>query len=271
MLANLGPRLASLVTQHGMAIAAGILSGAVLGGGGLASGLISVGGSRAGPTVALMACPGSGPELTRIPDGQTVLATARSADGAWLQVYVGEPGIDRAWVPATTLRLQSAAAGLPVAACGAAGGPSASGGVPSEPAGSRPPAQQLTVDPCTLVTKDEAVAALGLPVTVTSAAPAGAATCLYMAETASGTFLSLVAKDLFPPDCDLMLIAVDKNLVSPGQTILHDVGDAALIVSPGVIEVLVGRGCILIDSSGSAPLSDSVMIGLAKRAVSRIP
>ena len=118
MLANFGPRLVSMVTQHGVAIAAGVLSGAVLGGAGVASGLIPVGGSRAGPAVALMACPGPGRELARIPDGQTLLVIARSADGAWLQVYVGEPGIDRAWVPATKLRLQSAAAGLPVADCG---------------------------------------------------------------------------------------------------------------------------------------------------------
>ncbi|HEY8869333.1 MAG TPA: hypothetical protein VIM30_08065 [Candidatus Limnocylindrales bacterium] len=60
------------------------------------------------------------------------------------------------------------------------------------------------------------------------------------------------------------------GLVSSGETILRDVGNVALIVNPGVIEVLVGSGCIEIDASGSAPLSDSVITELAKKAVSRV-
>jgi hypothetical protein len=108
-------------------------------------------------------------------------------------------------------------------------------------------------------------------VTANSAAPAGTPVCLYMAQPTPGAYASLAVKDLLPAECDLMLIAVDKGLVSSGETILRDVGNVALIVDPGVIDVLVGRGCIAIDTSGSAPLSDSVIIELAKKAVGRVP
>jgi Protein of unknown function (DUF3558) len=171
-------------------------------------------------------------------------------------------------------RTLSIAVAFLVAACGAGGGPAASTGATTRPAGggsgTRAPAQQLTVDPCTLVTKDEAAAALGGSVTASSASPGGSPVCQYMAQPTPGTYTSLAVSDLGPATCDLMLIAVDKNLVSSGETILRDVGNVALIVNPGVIEVLVGSGCIEIDSSASAPLSDSVIIELAKKAVSRV-
>lgn len=118
MLATVVPRLGMLLGQHGVqAIAAGLLSGAVLAGAGVATGVIPVAGAQAAPTIALLACPGSGPELGRISSGQTLLATARSADGHWLEVYVGEPGVSGGWVPAARLRLESAADGLPVHGC----------------------------------------------------------------------------------------------------------------------------------------------------------
>src|SRR5947209_1835971 len=121
LLANVLPRLGSLLTQRGVqAIAAGLLSGAVGGSALVATGLVPLGGTRlAPPTVALMACPGAGGTLAQVTTGQSLLVTARSADGRWLEVYIGEPGIDRAWVPADSLRLQSAADGLPVADCAA--------------------------------------------------------------------------------------------------------------------------------------------------------
>jgi hypothetical protein len=119
LLANLVPRLGTLFAQRGVqVIAAGLLSGVVGGSALVATGLVPLGGTRlAPPTVALVACPGSGPALAQVPAGQTLLVTARSADGGWLQVYVGEPGVDRAWAPASALRLQTGADALPVADC----------------------------------------------------------------------------------------------------------------------------------------------------------
>jgi hypothetical protein len=118
LLAGVAPRLATLVAQHGAAIAAGALSGALVGGTGVATGVIPTGAANGAPTRALLACPGSGPEVARISSGQPILVTARSADGAWLEVYVGEPGIDSGWASADALKLRDAASGLPVADCG---------------------------------------------------------------------------------------------------------------------------------------------------------
>jgi hypothetical protein len=124
MLANLGPRLGSLFLQRGVqVIAAGLLSGAVGGSALVASGVIPVGGTRLTPTLALMACPGSGPVLAHVSHGQALLVTAHSADGAWYEVYVGQPGVDRAWAPADALKLQSPADGLPAADCAATSTP----------------------------------------------------------------------------------------------------------------------------------------------------
>jgi len=111
--------IASLFGQRGVqAIAAGLLSGAVAGSAVVASGLVPLGGRQVTrPTVALMACPGTGPVLAHVPSGQSLLVTGRSADGGWLQVYVGQPGIDRGWAPTTALRLESVADGLPTADC----------------------------------------------------------------------------------------------------------------------------------------------------------
>jgi hypothetical protein len=113
-LSSVGPLLA----RPGIQVIAGLLSGAVGGGALVASGAIPFGGSApAPPEVALMACPGSGPVLARVPDGQALLVTARSADGAWLQINVGQPGLDRGWAPAAALRVESGADALPVADC----------------------------------------------------------------------------------------------------------------------------------------------------------
>jgi hypothetical protein len=117
MFASVAPRLAMLVAQHGAAIAAGVLTGAVVSGAGIATGAIHTGGGQAGPTTALLACPGAGPQVARISSGERLLVTARSADGRWLRVYVGEPGIDSGWAPTDVLHMQSAVDGLPIADC----------------------------------------------------------------------------------------------------------------------------------------------------------
>jgi hypothetical protein len=67
--------------------------------------------------IALLACPGSGPVLADIPAGTSLLVTARSTDGQWLEAYLGEPGADYAWAPAADVQLASAADTLPASAC----------------------------------------------------------------------------------------------------------------------------------------------------------
>jgi hypothetical protein len=118
MLAGVGSRLGALVAQRAVQVAAaGLLSGAVAGGAVVAAGLSPFDGKQTTAMLAILACPGSGPELAHIPGGQTLLVTARSGDGHWLEVYVGEPGVERGWAQASALRLQSAPDGLPVGGC----------------------------------------------------------------------------------------------------------------------------------------------------------
>jgi hypothetical protein len=115
------PRIGSLFAQRGVqVITAGILSGAVGGSTLVATGLVPVGAREATPpTVELVACPGSGPVLARVTSGQSLLVTARSEDGQWLEVYIGAPGVAHAWAPAVDLSLQSGGDSLPVDDCSA--------------------------------------------------------------------------------------------------------------------------------------------------------
>ena len=117
MLSSFGSRITSMVTQPSMlAVAAGVLTGAIAG-----TAMVSAGIPFAKPSepekVTLQACPGAGPVLAHIAGGRTMLVTARSVDGRWMEVYLGEPGIDRAWAPASALSLQASGDGLPVGGC----------------------------------------------------------------------------------------------------------------------------------------------------------
>ncbi|HLX34125.1 MAG TPA: hypothetical protein VKR30_02665 [Candidatus Limnocylindrales bacterium] len=116
-------RIASLFAQRGaQAVAVGLLSGAVSGSALVAGGAIHFGGTRANPSsVSLIACPGAGAVLADVTAGQSVLVTGRSADGQWLEVYLGQPGLNRAWIPATSVSLQASGEALPVSACAAPG------------------------------------------------------------------------------------------------------------------------------------------------------
>lgn len=111
--------LTSMFTQPAFqAVATGLLTGVVVGSTMIASGILPLEPQREDPKfVALLACPGVGPELARVPAGQQLLITARSEDGAWLEVYLGEPGVDFAWAPAPALRAASTLDALPVSQC----------------------------------------------------------------------------------------------------------------------------------------------------------
>ena len=146
LLAGVGPRVAAIVAQHGASIAAGALSGALLGGAGVATGVIPTGAANGAPTRDLTACPGSGPVVGRISSGTPLLVTARSADGAWLQVYIGGPGVDSGWASADALKLRDAASSLPVADCGTQ--PSA--GPTPGPVASPPPPSQIALPTATV-------------------------------------------------------------------------------------------------------------------------
>jgi hypothetical protein len=92
--------IGSMVAQRGVqAIAAGVLSGAVTGGALVATGIVPVGTVGPTTTITVRACPDAGAELTQAADGDTLLVTGRSADGLWLEVYVGQPASTEAGCP----------------------------------------------------------------------------------------------------------------------------------------------------------------------------
>jgi hypothetical protein len=115
--------LGALVAGNGLlAIATGLIVGIIGSGTLLATGAVHVGGGTAAPIptpvgLQLVACPDAGPVIGSIPKGEKVLVTARSADGAWLQVYYPGPAFDRAWTKAGPLQLEADPGSLPVASC----------------------------------------------------------------------------------------------------------------------------------------------------------
>ena len=135
MLAGALPRLASAVLQP-PALAAGLATGILGAAAGVGSGVIPV--TDAGPRLtAIYECPDSNRVVTRLAADQKVLVTARTSNGAWLQLYLGEPDAERGWTRATSLQLPSTADALPVADCvpssspGTNPGSSAPDGVPT--------------------------------------------------------------------------------------------------------------------------------------------
>ena len=115
MFAGALPRLASAVLQP-PALAAGLVTGVLGGAVGVGTGAIPV--TDAGPRLtAVYECPDSNRIVTRLAPEQQVLVTARTANGAWLQLYLGEPDAERGWATATALRLPSSADSLPIADC----------------------------------------------------------------------------------------------------------------------------------------------------------
>ena len=110
--------LSGLMTQPAtLAIGTGLLAGVVTGGAVVASGVLS---SPPPQELALVSCPQTGTVVAKVQAGAQMLVTARSADGAWLELYVGVPGRDTGWAPASALRFIESIDGLPIdGACSA--------------------------------------------------------------------------------------------------------------------------------------------------------
>ena len=113
----------SLVTSSPtvLAVSAGVLAGVVTGTAVVASGVLS---SPAPEQLALVSCPASETVVARVSSGQSMLVTAKSGDGTWLQLFIGEPGIDSGWAPADALRIADPLDALPIRGCEVAAQPS---------------------------------------------------------------------------------------------------------------------------------------------------
>jgi hypothetical protein len=144
-----------LVAGKSLAVlGAGLLSGAVAGSALVATGTVEFGGGTggsagAGAGLQLVPCPDQGPVLGSIPRDQQVLVTARSTDGAWLQLYWPAPGIERAWTKAGPLSLNGDASSLPVAECEAPATPTARPTQEPTPAPEATPSPTPTAIPTT--------------------------------------------------------------------------------------------------------------------------
>jgi len=126
------PALGTLLQPQ--VLVAGLLTGVIGGTVGVATGAIEV----ADPVPhnqVLYACPDGGRVVTSVQPDAKVLVVARSADGAWLELYVGTPGVEFAWAPVSALQLTSAPDSLPIDACA----PEASAG--PRPTGLQPPTE----------------------------------------------------------------------------------------------------------------------------------
>jgi hypothetical protein len=115
MLAALAPKLASLAVQPAV-LAAGVATGVAVGAVGVGTGAIPVADPKP-HNAPLYECPDSTRVVTSVAPNQNVLVTARSADGRWLQIYVGEAGTESGWAPASALQLKAAPDSLPIADC----------------------------------------------------------------------------------------------------------------------------------------------------------
>src|SRR5690349_8720581 len=105
----------SLLAQPALlAMGAGVLAGAVTGTALVVTGILP---GRPASTLTLVSCYDNGRPIGQITAGQSMLVTARSADGTWLEVYLGVPGADRGWAPRSALRFDAALETLPVATC----------------------------------------------------------------------------------------------------------------------------------------------------------
>jgi hypothetical protein len=121
--------LASLTGQPALvAVGAGLLAGAVTGTTLVVTGTIP---DRPDPQLTILTCYHDGVEIGDLPAGQSILVTGRSADAAWLEVYLGVPGAERGWAPANALRLAVNIDALPLADCVGFIAPATAGPPPS--------------------------------------------------------------------------------------------------------------------------------------------
>ena len=146
--------LASLMAQPVLtAIGAGLIAGAMTGTTLVVTGILP---DRPDPELSLLSCYHDGRAIARAGSGVSMLVTARSPDGAWLEVYIGVSGAERGWAPAAALKLGASTDSLPVGEC-VGNIPFASLGPPPTPG---PTAEPSAAIPSAVAT---AVPATGVP------------------------------------------------------------------------------------------------------------
>lgn len=144
-----------------------------------------------------------------------------------------------------------------VATFGLSDGVSAASKLPKTPA-------QLS-NPCSLVTKAEAQAVVGRPVTQGNAVKS---VCTYTATGDGGN----VAVTLGSAFCKLLFLALDKNLFG-GSQVRVDVGQGGMLVKGnGDVQFVAKDGCVEISAHRSAlnAVDDKTMLDLGRKAAARV-
>ena len=172
------------------------------------------------------------------------------------------------------LMLLSMVLAVILSACGTAGSSGTGGSAGSAGNGDNAGAAdatpiQLTADPCTLITTEEAQAALGISVEQMSASPGGGKTCNYF----GGADGHLTVTEPPPDFCAPLFLTLKLNDFSSTQPHITDIGDGGLLnTNGGNVQVRVNGGCLTIDAVGpNGPLDDEAMTALIRTAVSRLP
>lgn len=177
VFSGVGSRMAAMLSRPmTMAIGTGLLAGAITGAGVVAS----TGGLQpVDRSVSLLSCPGHGAVIARVPEGTTVLVTARSSDGSWLEVDAAEPGVDAAWAPRSAVRLQQVVDQLPIDDCGAAAVASVQPPTPPPTASPSPEPTPPPLDACALLDHQQAEAIAGTPLGPAQTPSTGGLSCIY--------------------------------------------------------------------------------------------
>jgi|GEM_PF-1464640 len=126
---------------------------------------------------------------------------------------------------------------------------------------------QLTVDPCTLVTKTEAETLIG---PANDSGTYDPPKCIYTSSENTGGQLAVSLTE--PEFCKLLFLALDQNMFSDVQ-VRVDVGDGGMLVKGlGNVQFAVDGGCV--EVSGNVDLDtkidDETIVRLANTAAERV-
>ncbi len=165
---------------------------------------------------------------------------------------------------------------LAVTACGGGGSePSSSDSAPAAkaaPGGADFTAApvQLTADPCTLITRDEAESVVGA-VNDTPGVGTDGRTCVYVSAQHTGGQVAVTEQS--PDLCKLLFLALDKDMFGGAQVRINDIASGGMLVKGnGNVQVVVDRGCLEVAGTMTydKKVDDDTMLGLAKTAVGRV-
>lgn len=238
MFGGVSSWLSSLMAQPALlAMGAGVLAGAITGTALVVTGTLP---GRPDPQLTLLSCYENGQAIGQVTAGQQMLVTARSADGTWLEVYLGLPEADRGWAPASALRFDAAVDTLPIAEC-VGFIPLASLGPPATSAPTIAPTEAPTAAPSVVATVAPTVSLA--PGVTPSPTPRPTRTA-----TAAPTTTPLPPPPTIPPT-PIPTVAPTADVFAPSVS-------APYITSPGAF----GNGSYYLGHSPCAPPSATIRV-----------